>query len=202
LCTGSFQDGKAEVLPDWHLSVKLALLFRFEVLRMQMKATLAKWVIRSSGLLVAWLTGLLLLLVPASLLAEDAAITVTPEARISLFPLTGQTLTDSATVTVQPRDAGSPGGAFSEALPKHCLMSVTVTLGADEADLRAGKMICITEDRRVFELTPTATISDLGLCQAAGGAACGRYVVGPEQPGLMVLTVTEKMTLQARSDQN
>jgi hypothetical protein len=188
LCTESFQDGKAEVLPDWHLSVKLALLFRFEVLRMQMKATLAKWVIRSSGLLVAWLTGLLLLLVPASLLAEDAAITVTPEARISLFPLTGQTLTDSATVTVQPRDAGSPGGAL--------------TLGADEADLRAGKMICITEDRRVFELTPTATISDLGLCQAAGGAACGRYVVGPEQPGLMVLTVTEKMTLQARSDQN
>lgn len=133
---------------------------------------------------------------------EDAAIVLSPEAKISLVPLMDQTLTESTTVTVQPQDNGSPEGALSEAMPRHCLMSVRVTLGAEQADLEAGKMVCVTEDRRILELTPAAAIQGLGECQPSGGAACGRYVISTGQSGTLALQSAGRLVPQPRNEQN
>lgn len=154
-----------------------------------------------------WSVGVMLSVLASSALAEtdgavDEAITLTPEVKISLVPLVGETLTESGTVTVQPQDEGSPDGALSEALPRHCLMSVRVTLGGDEADLEAGKMICVTEDRRILELIPDAEIQGLGECESADGAACGRFVVSAGQPGSLLLLSEGRLVPQPRNETN
>lgn len=154
-----------------------------------------------------WSVAVLMSVVAGSAMAEtdasgEAAITLSPQARISLVPLMDQTLTESGTVTVQPQDDGSPDGALSEALPRHCLMSVRVTLGADQAGLEAGKMVCVTEDRRILELTPAASIEGLGECQSSGGVACGRYVISTEQSGTLSLQMAGRLMPQPRNEQN
>lgn len=133
---------------------------------------------------------------------ENVAIVLSPEARISLVPLVDQTLTESGTVTVQPQDDGSPAGALSEALPRHCLMSVRVSLGGDEADLEAGKMVCVTEDRRILELMPEAEIEGLGQCMPSDGMTCGRFVIRAEQPGTLALQAVGHLVPQPRNELN
>lgn len=135
--------------------------------------------------------------VPA--LAEDVVMSVQPTAQLRLVPLADQTLTESTTVSVQPQDAGSPAGAMSEPLPEYCLLSVQVTLGSGQAELAPGKMVCITEDRRVLEAQPKANITGLGECQ---GTACGRYRLSTERSGTLSLTEPLIFTLQPRNMSN
>jgi len=132
----------------------------------------------------------------------DQAITISTDARLSLLPLTDVTLTESGTITVQPRAENSPAGALSEALPRHCLMSVQVTLEADQAELMAGKMVCVTEDRRILEFTPRPETLELGQCQASQGSACSRYVIAVDQPGTLVLETEGRLTPQPRNMEN
>lgn len=159
------------------------------------------------GKSLGWSVAVLMSVLAGSAMAESgqsesAAIVLSPEARISLVPLMDQTLTESGTVTVQPQDNDSPEGALSEAMPRHCLMSVRVTLGSEQASLEAGKMVCVTEDRRILELTPAATIEDLGECQPSGGVACGRYVISAEQSGTLVLQAAGRLVPQPRNEAN
>lgn len=158
---------------------------------------------KSLGLSVAVLVAVL----AGSAVAEtdgsgDGTISLSADANILLVPLMDQTLTESGTVTVHPEDDGSPDGALSEALPRHCLMSVRVTLGGEQAVLEAGKMVCVTEDRRILELMPEATIEGLGECQPSGGADCGRYVITGDQPGTLSLERTGRLVPQPRNEQN
>lgn len=159
------------------------------------------------GKSLVWSVALLFAVLAGSAMAEtdgsgDEAISLSAQAKIRLVPLMDQTLAESATVTVQPEDDGSPDGALSEALPRHCLMSVRVTLGGEQAELEAGKMVCVTEDRRILELMPEATIQGLGVCQSAGGSACGRYVISVEQPGTLSLERAARLVPQPRNEQN
>lgn len=131
-----------------------------------------------------------------SALAEQPVLTVQPEAELVLLPLADQTLTESTTVTVQPRDAGSPAGALSEPLPSHCLLSVHVALGGGQAELSPGKMICITDDHRILEAQVQADINELGECQGSG---CGRYRLSAGQNGQLRLTAPVEFQLQPRN---
>lgn len=173
--------------------------YRFTDVRMNMKAPFEKS--------LSWSVGMLMLVLAGAAVAEtegsgEAAIALSETAKIRLVPLVDQTLTESGTVTVQPEDDGSPDGALSEALPRHCLMSVRVSLGGDEAQLEAGKMVCVTEDRRILELMPEATIEGLGECQASGGADCGRFVISAQQPGTLSLQTAGRLVPQPRNEQN
>jgi hypothetical protein len=155
----------------------------------------------------AWPVGLLMVVFAGMSAAEsvengDDSITISTDARISLIPLTDETLTETGTVTVQPQDDGSPDGALSEALPRHCLMSVQITLGAEQAELQAGKMVCVTDDRRILELTPSAEVRGLGECQASGSTACARYVIATAKAGTLVLQSEGRLTPQPRNMEN
>jgi hypothetical protein len=156
---------------------------------------------------LGWPIGVLMVVFAGLAAAEpvdtgDDAITISTGARISLVPLTDETLTESGTITVQPRDNGSPDGALSEALPRHCLMSVQVTLGTGQAALQAGKMVCVTDDRRILELIPRARVQDLGECQQSGGSACARYVIDTAQTGTLVLESEGRLAPQPRNMEN
>lgn len=160
-----------------------------------------------SGKLPGWSVGVLLSLLASAATAETpevdaAAITLSTEAQISLIPLVDETLAESGTVTVQPRDDGSPEGALSEALPPHCLMSVYVSLGGEQAEFEAGKMVCVTEDRRILELLPDADIEALGECESADGAACGRFVIRADEPGRLSLRSEGQLMPQPRNVEN
>lgn len=134
-------------------------------------------------------------------LAEEAAIRIDTDANLSIAALTEQTLTETTTVTVQPRDAGSPDGALSEAWPPHCLLSVTVTLAEGRAELTPGKMICITEDRRILESRLDASIEDFGACQAVEGNDCARYRIDSGETGRLILRSPAALTPQPRNEQ-
>lgn len=150
------------------------------------------------GLTLSFVLGVLVQ--PA--LAEDPTINISTEARFELVALAEQTLTESETVTVQPRDAGSPEGALSEEWPKHCLLSVNVTLAKGEAGLTPGKLICITGDHRILEAMLDATISNFGECQAVEGNDCARYRIEAGETGQLVLESPAQLTLQPRNELN
>ncbi|WP_028671477.1 hypothetical protein [Saccharospirillum impatiens] len=159
------------------------------------------------GISLGCSVAVLMSLMAGSAIAEmdesaSATISLSEAATLQLVPLMDQTLTESGTVTVQPGDAGSPQGALSEALPGHCLMSVQVTLGGEQIGLEAGKMVCVTDDRRILELIPEATIAGLGECQPSGGAACGRFVISVDQPGTLSMQSAGRLAPQPRNDQN
>lgn len=137
----------------------------------------------------------------APAVAEEAAIHIATNANLEVTALTEQTLTETTTVTVQPRDAGSPEGALSEAWPTHCLLSVTVSLTGGEAELSPGKLICITEDRRILESQLEATIEGFGRCQDVDGNACGRFRIDSGDTGRLILQSPATLTLQPRNDQ-
>lgn len=158
----------------------------------------------SRDTLYGWPVALLLVVFAGTAVAEpvenaDETISLSTDARINLVPLANETLTESGTVTVQPRDNGSPEGALSEALPRHCLMSVQVTLEAGQVKLQAGKMVCVTQDRRILELTPNATVQGLGECQPSGDNACARYVIATDQSGTLELEAEGRLTPQPRN---
>lgn len=134
-------------------------------------------------------------------LAESAAIQIAPEANLEIHALTSQTLTETATVTVQPQDAGSPEGALSEAWPANCLLSVTVTLASGQADLSPGKLICITKDRRILESQLDAGIESFGECQSIEGNACARYRIQQGDTGRLLLDAPAQLTPQPRNEQ-
>lgn len=146
--------------------------------------------------------GLALVLSAPAALAEDQSITLSTDARIGLVPLSDQTLTESETITVQPRDLGSPDGALSEPLPRHCLLSVDVDLTPDGVVLNPGKMICITEDRRILEGVPEAGIEALGECQSSGDATCDRYRIEAGQTGRLELRSETLLSPQPRNELN
>ncbi len=159
------------------------------------------------GKSLGWSVAVLISVLAGSAMAEtggsgDDTISLSMDANIRLVPLMDQTLTESGTVTVQPEDDGSPDEALSEALPRHCLMSVRVSLGGEQAELAAGKMVCVTEDRRILELMPVATIQGLGECQPSGGADCGRYVISADQPGTLSFERAGRLVPQPRNEQN
>jgi len=136
-----------------------------------------------------------------SAVAEEAAIQIATNAELNITALTEQTLTESTTVTVQPRDAGSPEGALSEPWPTHCLLSVTVSLSEGEAELSPGKLICITEDRRILESQLDVVIEGFGRCQAVDGNPCARYRIDSGDTGQLILQSPATLTLQPRNDQ-
>lgn len=152
----------------------------------------------SLGLTLSFVLGTLVQ--PA--LAEDPAIDISTNAKFELVALTDQTLTESATLTVQPRDAGSPEDALSEDWPSHCLLSVNVTLTEGGAALNPGKLICITEDHRILEAMLDAAIEEFGACVAVEGNDCARYRVESGETGRLVLNAPAKLTLQPRNELN
>ncbi|GGX38352.1 hypothetical protein [Saccharospirillum salsuginis] len=137
----------------------------------------------------------------APAMAEEAAIQVATNAQLEIAALTEQTLSETTTVTVQPRDAGSPEGALSESWPTHCLLSVTVSLAEGEAELAPGKLVCITEDRRILESQLDAVVEGFGRCQASDGNACARYRIESGDTGRLILQSPATLTPQPRNDQ-
>ena len=137
----------------------------------------------------------------APAVAEEASIQIDTNAQLEITALIEQTLTETTTVTVQPRDAGSPEGALSEAWPTHCLLSVTVSLADGRAELSPGKLICITEDRRILESQLNAVIDGFGDCRAADGNACARYRIDSGETGRLILQSPATLTPQPRNDQ-